>query len=102
MFENFSDLLLWATGVGLPIIVGIVMSLFASRVPQWDNLPSTVKAVIPFIVAVLVAYVGKYLNVPAIVNNEHVAFIFDVCMFYLASQYQNDRNNKRLAAREEW
>lgn len=87
-FETVTEMITWLSGPGLPYVTGIVMSLLASNIKAWASLPSFVKSVTPFVLAVVFAYVFKFLNVPAFVNDINVNFIFNVVIFYLSTQKQ--------------
>jgi hypothetical protein len=97
MFTDFSSFMNWLAGPGLPYFVGLVMSLIASRFPQWDKLPKEVKIVTPIALAVAFAFVVRLISIPSILQNGDLNFAFNVIIFYLSSQVQNDRNNKREA-----
>jgi hypothetical protein len=95
-FQTVSDFLTWFIGPGLPVVVGICVSLLASRIPQWNELPSYLKAIVPPILAVTFAYIGKFLlTVPVIVSNADANFIFQMVLFYLSTQWQHDKNKAR-------
>jgi len=95
-FQSVSDFLNWLIGPGLPVVVGICVSLLASRIPEWNKLPSGIKAIVPPILAVTFAYVGKFLlTVPVIVSNPDADFIFNMVLFYLSTQWQHEQNKLR-------
>jgi hypothetical protein len=97
-FDSVSDFLVWLIGPGLPVVVGICVSLLASRIPQWNALPKEVKAIVPPILAISFAYIGKFLlTVPVIASNADADFIFTMALFYLSTQWQHDQNKARLA-----
>lgn len=90
-FETVTELITWLSGPGLPYVTGLVMSLLASNFRAWATLPSFIKSSAPFVLAVVFAYVFKFLNVPAFVNDINVNFIFNVVIFYLSTQAQYER-----------
>lgn len=95
-FSDLSGFLAWiVAGPGVVFLVGVTMSLLASNIKVWATLPHDVKAVVPFLLAGIYAYVASYLlTIPAIVLNPQLNVMFQAALFYLASQYQFGKVDK--------
>lgn len=94
-FHSLSSFLVWSIGPGLPIVVGILVSILFSNLVIFNKLPHDVKAAIPFVIAVLYAYIANaILKTPDIVNNADVNFIFNTFLVYYATQKQFDRTEQ--------
>jgi hypothetical protein len=94
MFTDFSSFMNWMAGPGIAYLVGIVMSLVASKFVWWNSLAKEIKIVTPIVLSVVFAFAIRALNVPEIVNNPDLNFAFYAIIFYLSTQKQNEANNK--------
>lgn len=98
--ENLQDFMNWMAGPGIVYLVGIVMSLIASKFPQWDNLAREIKIVVPVVLAVAIGFAVRALNIPVITNDPNLNFAFYTILYYLATQKQHEANQKNEYLRE--